>query len=138
MNYIYITPFCNPVYMDQPLATTLAQGNKSYVLAGAWKRVEVPGEPRPFAVGQVVKTRGGRSARIICTDRKSDRQPIIALVESRSEEGRESVQLYFADGKFNSPGSSEWDLIPNTGPAQTELRWVPNPDLPKLIEALKP
>lgn len=54
-----------------------------------------------------VKTRGGREARIICTDRKGDRYSIIALVVERA--GSEDIYYYLSDGTYS--GAPHLDLI---------------------------
>ena len=46
-----------------------------------------------------VVTKNGRSVKIICTDRKHSRYPIVALVKSRFTEN-ESIVCYTKEGKF--------------------------------------
>ena len=58
-----------------------------------------------------VVTRDGRSARICCTDRKSEEQPIVALIASLTEDS-EYVGTYRKDGIWSTCGcSSELDLF---------------------------
>ena len=58
-----------------------------------------------------VVTRDGRSVRISCTDRKSEEQPIVALVESLTEDS-EYVGTYRKDGRWSTSGcASDLDLF---------------------------
>ena len=58
-----------------------------------------------------VVTRDGRSARICCTDRKSEEQPIVALIASLTEDS-EYVGTYRKDGIWSTCGcASELDLF---------------------------
>ena len=58
-----------------------------------------------------VVTRDGRSVRISCTDRKSEEQPIVALVSSLTEDS-EYVGTYRKDGIWSTSGcASELDLF---------------------------
>ena len=58
-----------------------------------------------------VVTRDGRNVRIICTDRKSEEQPIVALVSSLTEDS-EYVGTYRKDGIWSTSGyASELDLF---------------------------
>ena len=58
-----------------------------------------------------VVTRDGRSVRICCTDRKSEEQPIVALIASLTEDS-EYVGTYSKDGIWISYGcASELDLF---------------------------
>ena len=58
-----------------------------------------------------VVTRDGRSVRISCTDRKSEEQPIVALVSSLTEDS-EYVGMYRKDGIWSTSGcASELDLF---------------------------
>ena len=58
-----------------------------------------------------VVTRDGRSARICCTDRKSEEQPIVALIASLTEDS-EYVGTYRKDGIWSTSGcASELDLF---------------------------
>lgn len=54
-----------------------------------------------------VITRDGRSARIICTDRKELNFPIVALIE---KECGEQTRYYTKDGKVYMTGSHDSDL----------------------------
>lgn len=51
---------------------------------------------KPFTVGEVVKTRDGRSARIICVDRDIEDFPVVALV--RGSSGYEGLETYTMTG----------------------------------------
>ena len=72
---------------------------------------------RPFNLDEYLKnpdrkvvTRNGRSARIICTDRKDEcNRPILALVEYVKEK-QETCHGYNPDGKFEKI-DSEYDLF---------------------------
>lgn len=57
-----------------------------------------------------VVTRDGRSVRIICTDRKNSRYPIVALVENKLTEGENSV-YYTKEGKFFNNVLADIDLV---------------------------
>ena len=58
-----------------------------------------------------VVTRDGRSARICCTDRKSEEQPIVVLIASLTEDS-EYVGTYRKDGIWSTSGcASELDLF---------------------------
>ena len=58
-----------------------------------------------------VVTRDGRNVRISCTDRKSEEQPIVALVSSLTEDS-EYVGTYRKDGIWSTSGcASELDLF---------------------------
>ena len=58
-----------------------------------------------------VVTRDGRNVRIRCTDRKSEEQPIVALVSSLTEDS-EYVGTYRKDGIWSTSGyASEIDLF---------------------------
>lgn len=73
---------------------------------------------RPFSIGEYLKnpnreliTRGGRKARIICTDRKDVDYPIIVLVSNESETG-ENTLYYTEEGKFyTTGGETPFDLF---------------------------
>ena len=56
-----------------------------------------------------IVTRGGKSARIICTDRKGD-TPIIALVHN-ADEGQEYGCAFYSDGKYFIDKDDEFDLF---------------------------
>lgn len=61
-----------------------------------------------------VVTRDGRSARIICTDRKSEEQPIVALISSLNDDSEysEYVGTYRKDGRWSTSGcANELDLF---------------------------
>ena len=58
-----------------------------------------------------VVTRDGRNVRICCTDRKSEEQPIVALIASLTEDS-ENVGTYRKDGIWSTFGcASELDLF---------------------------
>ena len=56
-----------------------------------------------------VVTRDGKKARIICTDRRDSKYPIIALIENRP--GGEAIYSYTKDGKYTANGTSDSDLF---------------------------
>lgn len=56
--------------------------------------------------GKAVCTRDGRSARIICFDRKSNSYPIIALIAETIGNG-EDYKSYTIDGKFDGRGKTD-------------------------------
>ena len=57
-----------------------------------------------------VVTRDGRDVRIICTDRKHSRYPIVALVKSRFTEN-ESIVYYTKEGKLYDDVLMDVDLV---------------------------
>lgn len=72
---------------------------------------------KPFNLDEYLKdpskkvvTRDGRSVRIICTDRKHSRYPIVALVENKLTEGENSV-YYTKEGKFFNNVLADIDLV---------------------------
>jgi hypothetical protein len=67
-----------------------------------------------FVVGDLVSTRGGRRARILATDLAAI-QPIVAAVEPLDEGGEETVETYYANGRYRREGSCGWDLVPGAG-----------------------
>jgi hypothetical protein len=72
-----------------------------------------------FTVGQHVKTRDGRDARVICVDRKWDVAPIIALVPE--DDGREGTYAYNTEGRHLCDQASGADLIP---PKRSGTVWI--------------
>lgn len=54
-----------------------------------------------FDPSKPVQTRDGRAARILCTDRKDSRFPIIALVTYAN--GSETPSYYTKNGGYNDP-----------------------------------
>lgn len=61
-------------------------------------------------VGDVVQTRDGRKARIICDDRKNER-PLIALIDD--PDVGETGDYYYADGRAHKDGSTRsYDIVP--------------------------
>jgi hypothetical protein len=67
-----------------------------------------------FAVGDLMTTRSGRRARILATDLAAI-QPIVAAVEPLDEGGEETVETYYANGRYRREGSCGWDLLPGKG-----------------------
>lgn len=73
---------------------------------------------KPFNIEEYLKnpnreliTRGGRKARIICTDRKDADYPIIVLVSNESETGEDTL-YYTEEGKFyTTGGETPFDLF---------------------------
>ena len=72
---------------------------------------------KPFSLEEYLKnpsrkvvTRDGRSAKIICTDRKNLNHPIVALVKSRFAE-EESIVCYTKEGKIFNQVSNDADLF---------------------------
>jgi hypothetical protein len=65
-----------------------------------------------------VRTRDGRSVRILCTDKKGN-YPIVGLVTN--EDGSETVCSYRLDGVYYSAGESGCDLV--NVPVRVE-RWL--------------
>ena len=72
---------------------------------------------RPFSIGEYLKnpnreliTRGGRKARIICTDRKDADYPIVVLLSNEFGNG-ESTLYYTEEGKFYTDSTSSLDLF---------------------------
>ena len=72
---------------------------------------------RPFSIGEYLKnpnreliTRGGRKARIICTDRKDADYPIVVLLPNEFGNG-ESTLYYTEEGKFHTDSTSSLDLF---------------------------
>ena len=57
-----------------------------------------------------VVTRNGRNARIVCTDRKYENYPIVALVKL-SDNTTEDVWTYTKDGEFEVEQSTTYDLF---------------------------
>ena len=57
-----------------------------------------------------VVTRNGRNARIVCTDRKYENYPIVALVKL-SDNTTEDVWTYTKDGELEAENLSKWDLF---------------------------
>lgn len=80
-------------------------------------------KPIKFEVGKYYKTRGGRKARVVCTDALGS-QPIVALVEY--DVGEERPKMYKDDGSFwGNRVASEWDLVSEwveSEPPKTEKR----------------
>ena len=72
---------------------------------------------KPFNLEEYLKnpekkvvTKGGLNARIICTDRKHSRYPIVALVKSKFTED-ESIVCYTKEGKIFDDVLVDADLV---------------------------
>lgn len=65
-----------------------------------------------FKVGQKLKTRDGRDARVICVDRKHELYPVMALVADSF--GHETMHSFEEDGRFCNSGNGCLDLMPPT------------------------
>ena len=72
---------------------------------------------KPFSLDEYLKdpsrkivTRDGRKVRIICTDRKHSRYPIVALVENKLTE-EENVVCYTKEGKVFNDVSTDVNLF---------------------------
>lgn len=72
---------------------------------------------KPFSLDEYLKnpekkvvTRDGRNVRIVCTDRKHSRYPIVALVENKLTGGENSV-CYTKEGKFFNDVSTDVNLF---------------------------
>lgn len=70
---------------------------------------------RPFSLEEYLKdpsrkvvTRDGRNVRIVCTDRKGEGYPIVALVDSK---WGESTTIHTKDGKYVLNNASDCDLF---------------------------
>lgn len=71
---------------------------------------------KPLDLTKPVQTRDGRPARIICTDRKSDHYPILALL---MEDGTEYTTSFTVDGEcYQNGGENRTDLV-NVPPKRT-------------------
>ena len=58
-----------------------------------------------------VVTRDGKSARIICTNRKSEGYSVVALIEDKFIKGEEIIRSYTKEGKHCTNRQSEDDLL---------------------------
>ena len=56
-----------------------------------------------------VVTKNGRNARIVCTDRKDENYPIVALVQQC--DNYEETFTYTENGELEAEKSSKWDLF---------------------------
>jgi hypothetical protein len=65
---------------------------------------------KTFDLTKPVRTRDGRSARIICTDRKYPASPIVALVADGLD-GHEYIQTYTPEGRAFGLEPSDFDLV---------------------------
>jgi hypothetical protein len=82
------------------MAGVIDEGQAIYQLIGIYETREVPGDPYVIKVGDVLKTRDGRSARIVATDRKcNDGFTVVALV--RVTETSEIVFNFKANGRYS-------------------------------------
>lgn len=73
-----------------------------------------------FTVGQHVKTRDGRDARVICVDRDWDRFPIVALIVDENSR-TEMAQYFNPEGRSSYSDEYGNDLIP---PKRSGTFWV--------------
>jgi hypothetical protein len=111
-------------YRDKQYEKLALAGDRVYQFAGQFESRECGNEPIPFAVGQRVKTRDGRSARIISTDREHvDGYCVVALV-SGSPRG-ECVECFNASGEYLVGMTHEIDLVQNRTPRETHVVFVP-------------
>lgn len=60
--------------------------------------------------GEPVMTKAGKSARIICFDRKDSLYPLLALVES-NDTGEERIFSYTEKGEYTEGDPSSLDLV---------------------------
>lgn len=96
----------NPLYAIQSGAARMRPQSRGLIHTNERRRNEM----LKFDPTKPVQTRDGRAARIICTDRKVDGYPILALVTQGN--GSEDVLSYRTDGGFfGSKGSHPVDLI---------------------------
>lgn len=84
-------------------------------------------------------TRGGLPARVICTDRKSDTYPVLALVPG--QRGEENILSYAPDGAFCANATSCDDLL-NRAPVldvrgDPVPQWVLDAGLPLPVDELE-
>ena len=84
---------------------------------------------KPFNLEEYLKnpdrkvvTRDGIRARVICTDRKSESFPIIALVDSGKK--AEKVHSFTKDGKFSDGGVRNLDLFFASEAPEKHEGWV--------------
>ena len=70
---------------------------------------------RPFSLEEYLKnplrkviTKGGLNTRIICTDKKDSKYPIVALIETKT--GVEFLQCYTKDGTYYIDALCDNDL----------------------------
>lgn len=73
---------------------------------------------KPFSLEEYLKnpsrkvvTRDGKSARIICTNRKSEGYSVVALIEDKFIKGEEIIRSYTKEGKHCTNRQSEDDLL---------------------------
>jgi len=94
-------------------------GEELYKRIGEWKKVPGVEKTIPFAVGQRVLTRDGRSVRIISVDRSYDSAEcysaysIVALVKNRNNKG-ELIFCYLPTGAASVGMECPQDIIPLT------------------------
>lgn len=63
-------------------------------------------------MGKKYRTRDGREARVLCTDRKDDKHPVVAMIGNSAPPRTEQVVTLSATGGYISDGRpSEIDLI---------------------------
>lgn len=80
---------------------------------------------KPFSLEEYLKnpskrvvTRGGESARIICTDRKDSNYPIVALIKDKCEE---YITCHTKSGNYSISSESIYDLFFDT---EKKVGWV--------------
>lgn len=61
-----------------------------------------------FDPNKPVQTRSGNKARIICTDSRNKKFPIVALITAG---GEEIVASFSSNGSYTSGGCDSWDLV---------------------------
>ena len=73
---------------------------------------------KPFNLEEYIKnpskkviTRDGKSVRIICTNRKSEGDSVVALIEDKFIKGEEIIRSYTKEGKHCTNRQSEDDLF---------------------------
>lgn len=79
-----------------------------------------------------VRTRDGRPARVICTDRALNDRPVIALV--KMEDGHEGVCAYTREGRYTKTFLDPLDLV--NVPEKVRVRYWLNvypPDTPNYL-----
>lgn len=123
---IAITPQSPPVgvlfFSEGDLTDALGTFAKSSGEVGpldVWKKVgnvsvkKVPGIQYPFAVGQIVRTRNGKKARILATD-VNGRDSMFPVLAGVAGPDSEEVNRYTLSGRYYSFGATnQLDLIPN-------------------------
>lgn len=82
-----------------------------YIMSLDTNEERIPFNLDSYREGMKVKTRDGRDVRILCTDANTSNhvKPILALV--KNEDGGESIEHYYPDGKISSKEEKPKDLI---------------------------